>query len=534
LPLDQVDSDKVTLRSATFEATPDFVRRDGERGTYWEVTGHEPLVVQRHPVQPRLSLDVTAEDGLPVHGAIPEELVTVEVDAVDPVYPLPTIDLAAHEPEPLVDGMIFPAATHSVTTESTPDGRRDRLDLFVGQFSDEEAGGDGSGRQILITRMAGRVYRSDSLDWEPPTIVRVEGVVIAGGVTFSVETADTDAVGGTILFQTDASDSWQLLHMRPIGGKRLSAASILPPGATVVRNARVYVRDEAGNVGQAQNKASGHVARPLPPPGVGDPLVVLEPKVPLSGFYTEATGTPRVSLDPGEHTGATFEFRIDDRPFVPYDGGSFAIEGEGAHVVEFRGSDGSGAIAIVAIDTEAPTLSGGPIGPPNAAGWYSAPVTIRFTCADFVSGVDEGGCPADVSITTEGRNRSANGTATDRAGNSTTLSVDGIDLDRTAPDVRINQPTGGFLVGAAGARLTGDAADSLSGVVGVVVTYTRQTGSGESIQRTADLACNGARTSCTWSAPPPPAGQWKAVARATDLAGHVKDSEAIFFSITPA
>ena len=40
--------------------------------------------------------------------------------------------------------------------------------------------------------------------------------------------------------------------------------------------------------------------------------------------------------------------------------------------------------ATVSIDTTAPTITAATDRPPDSAGWYNAPVTVTFTCADTV------------------------------------------------------------------------------------------------------------------------------------------------------
>ena len=72
--------------------------------------------------------------------------------------------------------------------------------------------------------------------------------------------------------------------------------------------------------------------------------------------------------------------------------------------------------------------------------------------------------PADVTVEGEGDNRSATASVSDKAGNSTTTTVDGLKIDRTAPvtTVDVAEPLGsGWYGGAVEVTLT--AHDSLSG-----------------------------------------------------------------------
>src|SRR5205807_685943 len=82
-------------------------------------------------------------------------------------------------------------------------------------------------------------------------------------------------------------------------------------------------------------------------------------------------------------------------------------------------------------DTTPPTISGAVVGTPNANGWFSGDVTVHWTCADNLSGVVA--CPLDTVVTGEGSDLSASASVSDRAGHTTTATVSGIKIDRTAP-----------------------------------------------------------------------------------------------------
>lgn len=105
----------------------------------------------------------------------------------------------------------------------------------------------------------------------------------------------------------------------------------------------------------------------------------------------------------------------------------------------------------------------------DADSWYNRDVLVRFTASDDVSGIDT--VTPDTIISTEGASQSVTGTATDKAGNSASTTVSGINIDKTPPQVTINIPASGgvYLLNQA---LTADwsATDSLSGIASATGT----------------------------------------------------------------
>ncbi|AGL14292.1 fibronectin type III domain-containing protein [Actinoplanes sp. N902-109] len=88
----------------------------------------------------------------------------------------------------------------------------------------------------------------------------------------------------------------------------------------------------------------------------------------------------------------------------------------------------------VSVDLLGPEITATVTGTKSADGWYSAAPTVHFTCTDTGSTVAS--CPADVTVSGEGAQLSVPGTATDKAGNSTTTTVS-LNIDRTAPAVTV-------------------------------------------------------------------------------------------------
>ncbi|WP_411720418.1 OmpL47-type beta-barrel domain-containing protein [Mycetocola sp.] len=132
----------------------------------------------------------------------------------------------------------------------------------------------------------------------------------------------------------------------------------------------------------------------------------------------------------------------------------------------------------VKLDKTAPAISGAvTAGTLTASGWYNGPVTVTFTCSDALSGVAT--CPDPVVLSANGTN-TASGTVTDKAGNTRSVTVDGIRIDREKPtltDADVNVAGGTYTLGSTPAA-TCTATDSFSGVASCTVTVTGGTTNG--------------------------------------------------------
>ena len=111
------------------------------------------------------------------------------------------------------------------------------------------------------------------------------------------------------------------------------------------------------------------------------------------------------------------------------DGNSIIVTG---HCTDKAGNIGTGTVTIN-YDSTPPTITGAPTTTPNANNWFNSNVDVKFTCTDATS------LPVqsffDLFVTLDGASQSETGTCDDNAGNSASLTVSGINLDKTPPVV---------------------------------------------------------------------------------------------------
>jgi hypothetical protein len=98
---------------------------------------------------------------------------------------------------------------------------------------------------------------------------------------------------------------------------------------------------------------------------------------------------------------------------------------------DIAGNSASATVANINIDRTPPSAYATASPGPNASGWNNTNVTVRFSGADNLSGIDF--CAATVSLTSEGAGQTATGTCTDKAGNVSVPATAKVNIDKTPP-----------------------------------------------------------------------------------------------------
>jgi hypothetical protein len=236
--------------------------------------------------------------------------------------------------------------------------------------------------------------------------------------------------------------------------------------------------DEAGNI-EAANSASVMIDTTAP-----TTTATLSPNAASSGWYNASTGAPTVSLSAVDNSGgsgvAATYYAVDDATCQATASGlasctkyatPFTVAAQGTHSLTFFSVDNAGNIeaansATIKVDTVPPSITAA-VTPANPAssGWYNASTgapTVSFTCSDAVSGIPTGTCPAAYTFP-QGANQSHTASVTDTAGNSSSATVSGINVDLTAPTVTYTGNAGTYTVDQQ-VSITCTASDQLSGV----------------------------------------------------------------------
>ncbi len=160
-------------------------------------------------------------------------------------------------------------------------------------------------------------------------------------------------------------------------------------------------------------------------------------------------------------------------------------------------------------------VQGVPARPPDSYGWYNHPVTIAFTGTDATSGIDT--CTTTTYAGPDARGIVIGGSCTDRAGNTTAVSVT-LNYDHTPPTAHID---GNPVQTVLGVPVTGTAADNLSGVASIKVSFADLFGLLGTTVRQATCTAGCGTTAATWTVSTGGLlGIYTVTAAATDVAGN--------------
>ena len=164
------------------------------------------------------------------------------------------------------------------------------------------------------------------------------------------------------------------------------------------------------------------------------------------------------------------------------------------------GNTGTGSVTVK-LDKGSPVITGSRSPAPNAAGWSDGPVTVNFTCSDTVSGIRS--CPGATTVSDSGSGQSVTGTAVDNAGNTSTATVSGIDVDTEPPTLSGAPVMGpgpdGWYAGDVAIHWT--AADAVSGLAGDAPADTTITGEGTAQTASASVSDRAGNSATATSEP---------------------------------
>lgn len=230
---------------------------------------------------------------------------------------------------------------------------------------------------------------------------------------------------------SDVTIDWQAAEPSPSSG-----APTDPPDTIASIEGRDVVYTSEPSCDPARNCATGSVT------------VSIDRTPPL----VTATASPAPNGDGWHRSHVVVEFTCEDAlSGIASCPASQTIAGEAAGqringtAVDRAGNETTVTLTGINVDLSAPSITAAISPESNAAGWHDGPVAVSFTCADAVSSVKT--CSAPVTLSADGVDQEASGMAVDAAGNESSLTVSGIDVDSTAPALSFSGNNGVYAVG---------------------------------------------------------------------------------------
>jgi hypothetical protein len=241
--------------------------------------------------------------------------------------------------------------------------------------------------------------------------------------------APTSSPNGDGWYNGDVTIDWTAADAGSGIDPSTSPADSTISGEGIGLTASASVSDKAGNSTSATSSPAVKIDRTAPVTSASAP----------AGWNNQSV-TVSLSATDNLSNVKTTHYLLDGNPGT---GTSVVISSEGTHTLQFWSEDFAGNVenasapghtATVMIDLTPPTINHTQSPAANLDGWNNTDVTVTFTCGDQGgSGLASCG-PSPQTITGEGRNLSATGTAVDNASNSATDPAT-VNIDRHAPAI---------------------------------------------------------------------------------------------------
>jgi len=177
-------------------------------------------------------------------------------------------------------------------------------------------------------------------------------------------------------------------------------------------------------------------------PGTSLTVEIIGANVDTTPPTITATANPQPNANGWNQTDVTVTFACLDNVAIQSCPAPAVVSTEGANQnVQGTATDTSGNTAMASvslnIDKTPPLVTASATPPANVNGWNKEPVVVRFAANDALSGVLPGSLSAPVTLSTDGLNQSATGHAADLAGNVSSMTLSGINIDQVNPRITV-------------------------------------------------------------------------------------------------
>jgi len=427
LPPLPITTDPISGLDSASWSLPDtgITRKNTSKGDLFSVDGNVQFVHFR-PLQPIVNRDVTNPSGKPASGAFLTALTTEDIEVTDIAFARPVIDLGENEPEIETAEVVFPASFTNVANYKAPplDGGpfepRDQLNVIVGQYTstlDKEI----KPKERLFRGFDAQVFyrpatpTPTTTDFLRPEFDNVQASIVeAGGAkqsAFSVDVSDDGTVLRVAVLYlqsvTEGKGNWVLVDLvAGAGNNTWTGGGPVEESAISNGNTDYMVQaiDDNGNVANSTFKGLFYLAGIVPGAPDGS-----DPEDPIEVKLIDPTAIPPEELDTDEwhqvesiqvnikvKGDISYEYSVDgSRPLLALTPAGFVVSGDGVHIVDLFGSDGSKETFALLIDNTPAEIS---ISAPADGSYVVQGLAppADYACRDSGSGAAD--CSGDVAV----------------------------------------------------------------------------------------------------------------------------------------
>ncbi len=414
------------LASATWSVSDTGITQtETSKGSLFSVDGDVQFVHFR-PLQPIVRRDVTSPGGDTAGGAFLTKLTTEDVIVADIAFARPVIDLGENEPEIETDEVVFPTVFTNIAAYKapSPDGGpfepRDQLNVIVGQFTSPLDGASDGIERLFRDFEAQVFYRPATTpasdDFIRPEFNNIQASIVGSSSAtqagFSVDVEDNGTVlrVSVLYLQSVTGDpargNWVMVDLAPGAGGNVWTGGGLADSSAIQDDRIDYMVqaiDDNGNVANSTFKGLFYPAKRISSPPDGndpdDPFVVqlIDPNDPQADLKLDdwnPVDSIRVVIT--VLVNVSYEYSVDgSRPLLPLTPDGFIVSGDGVHIVDLFGSDGSRETFVLLIDNTPAEIV---IATPSDGGYVVQGLEppADYFCRDAGSGVAN--CNGDVAV----------------------------------------------------------------------------------------------------------------------------------------
>ncbi len=383
-------------------------------------------------------------------GFLPNQQITLNIFAPDGTQATLTATADAtgsftllYTPDSLMQGAYFVTGTDGARSAVTTFTDAKIVTITLKDVSPTTINPGDTGNFTLTIEIPKGIYKNvgsitislDEIDgsaWGIPTSVTVTG---KSGWTYNTPTA-----GSIKLYATGSGSN----NLQPGDTLTVTFSVTAPSSVSGMSKLRVtgYENQDYTGESNAKQKVISVGSVVIVDNTAPDTLIISGPPDWINNEKVTADFTWTGSDDVTPTSGLVYSYKVDSGAWSAYSGNTSAsLTGlpEGVHTFYVAAKDAAGNVDSTpatynfGVDNTPPVISASRTPDANINGWNNTDVVASYTASDSLSGLPLGTESGSHTFTAEAAGQSHTFTVTDLAGNSSSATIDNVNIDKTAP-----------------------------------------------------------------------------------------------------